>query len=260
MAGNSGFARKAAFTLIEPFDPAQGSMRVRRGFTLIELLVVIAIIAVLAALLVPALKRALESGRSAVCKSNLRQLALTHALYARDHDGWSPDVYDGKTWHGRLILGGYIRNPAVDRPNVFLCPSQKPRSWTGAVVDGNGHVSSYGMRMAYNGYPGGYAIDSPVIEDRNGADWGPASGFLFLADSVLNLPGDSGDRHQRYYVRPFWPIADHLHLRHNQTGNFLFADSHVEALAKKALVGNYGSADGSYAVIAEAIDESPGSF
>ncbi len=57
-----------------------------RGFTLIELLVVIAIIAILMAILMPALNRAREQGKRAVCLSHLKQLTLSWIMYADDND------------------------------------------------------------------------------------------------------------------------------------------------------------------------------
>ena len=61
-------------------------MNKRRGFTLIELLVVIAIIAILMAILMPALNRAREQGRRVVCEHNLKQLTLAWIIYADDND------------------------------------------------------------------------------------------------------------------------------------------------------------------------------
>jgi prepilin-type N-terminal cleavage/methylation domain-containing protein len=58
----------------------------RKGFTLIELLVVIAIIAVLMAILLPALNRVKEQGKRVVCMSNLKQLTMAWILYADDND------------------------------------------------------------------------------------------------------------------------------------------------------------------------------
>jgi len=63
---------------------------VRRGFTLIELLVVIAIIAILAALLLPALARSKERAKRTQCKSNMRQVSLGAILYAMDNKEWFP--------------------------------------------------------------------------------------------------------------------------------------------------------------------------
>ena len=85
---------RRGFTLIEllarPPQCAKRFGRSSRGFTLIELLVVIAIIAILAALLTPAMKDALEQSRASVCASNLRQVPIALCGYISDHDGWMP--------------------------------------------------------------------------------------------------------------------------------------------------------------------------
>src|ERR1019366_3203462 len=67
----------------------------RRGFTLIELLVVIAIIAILAALLLPALARAREKANRTACKSNMGQVSLTAIMYAGDY----ADKFPSAVWN-----------------------------------------------------------------------------------------------------------------------------------------------------------------
>jgi prepilin-type N-terminal cleavage/methylation domain-containing protein len=78
-------------------------MRPSRAFTLIELLVVIAIIAILAALLLPALARAKQKGQRAVCLSNLKQIGLAFEMYLGDHENHFPDRRDLKS----SLPGGY---------------------------------------------------------------------------------------------------------------------------------------------------------
>jgi prepilin-type N-terminal cleavage/methylation domain-containing protein len=84
-------------------------MRKRDGFTLIELLVVIAIIAILMAMLLPALNRAKEQGKRAVCLNNAKTLALGWMLYCDDYDGKMPRAV-------AVPDGGWVMKPPGNRP------------------------------------------------------------------------------------------------------------------------------------------------
>ena len=105
--------------------------RPSRWFTLIELLVVVAIIAILASLLLPALGKARDRARSAVCMSNLKQLGFAYIQYADEHDGalTSGYFYTGVgvnpnyTW--LTVLRGYApgASASVNRRSAWYCPA-----------------------------------------------------------------------------------------------------------------------------------------
>ena len=106
----------------------------RQAFTLIELLVVIAIIGILAAMLLPALNKAREKGRMAVCISNLHQITIAIHLYTDDNNGYMPTASYGTSatvgpWP--KLLATYMphrdsqTNATAKANNAFICPSAK---------------------------------------------------------------------------------------------------------------------------------------
>jgi prepilin-type N-terminal cleavage/methylation domain-containing protein/prepilin-type processing-associated H-X9-DG protein len=97
------------------------------AFTLVELLVVIAIIAILAALLLPAVAKSKAQGKSVACLSNLRQLGVALQLYVQDHDNKLPVIFDAPVGAPptNLLRMDLVLSNDLGNVRVLLCPSDK---------------------------------------------------------------------------------------------------------------------------------------
>lgn len=189
-----------------------------KGFTLIELLVVIAIIAILAALIMPALGTAKARAWTIRCMSNLKQIGVAAHVYIQDHEDQLPQSsHTGNSWVARL-------QPYAGATNIYRCPKDK-------------HLTR----------PYSYAINDfllPPPAGGGGTNFNKIGAIPFPSDTTFMLEcADSYASSDHFHFNdpddPFDYLPSSFRgqvavFRHLNAANYLFVDSHAERISQRA--------------------------
>ncbi len=225
-------------------------MKTKKGFTLIELLVVISIIALLVAILMPALNKARQQAQAAVCLNNQKQLGMTYLMYTNDNNGLLPSSEAWGNVKDHFVqspieidgLPGYSTEDEIEgikqgalykytqTPDIYNCPGDKRTKKNGGMTGWRTYSIPGGLNGSINKNGFGWGNRYKIALKKYNDIPRPSESYTFVEETQYRPDDPSASWNMGTFVMGLYTYSwvDSVAIWHNNASTFAFADGHAD--------------------------------